>query len=125
MSYLRAFGHQAWSLHGSLGDRLIQDLFWRKVQTDQSLVMGLAKLIDPNAKPDGNDIFLSSGTTISLHPDSCGAYSTQRNHRASCLHGNINDKQAILDAEQNPTSKGYYLGPLFQQKKGLFRVFRG
>ncbi|MTJ93762.1 MAG: AAA family ATPase [Desulfovibrio sp.] len=118
MAYLRAFGHQAWSLRGSLEDRLIQDLLWRKVQTDRALVMNLAKLIDPNAKPDGNDIFLSSGTTISLHPDSCGAYSTQRNHRASCLHGNINDKQAILDAEQNPTSKGYYLGPLFQQKKG-------
>ena len=118
MSYLRAFGHQAWSLHGSLGDRLIQDLFWRKVQTDQSLVMGLAKLIDPNAKPEGNDIFLSSGTTISLHPDSCGAYSTQRNHRAGCLHGNGNDKQSILDAEQNPTSGGFYLGPLFKKERG-------
>jgi len=118
MAYLRAFGHPAWSLYGSLEDRLIQDLLWRKVQTDQSLAMRLAKLIDHNAKPEGNDIFLSSGTTISLHPDSCGAYSTQRNHRASGLHGNSNDKQAILDAEQHPTSSGYYLGPLFQQIKG-------
>ena len=118
MSYLRAFGHQAWSLHGSLEDRLMQDLLWRKAQTDKSLVMGLAKLIDPNAEPEGNDIFLSSGTTISLHPDSCGAYATQRNRRAGCLHGNSNDKQSILDAEKHPTSGGFYLGPLFQQKKG-------
>ncbi|MGV6995982.1 AAA family ATPase [Desulfovibrio sp. QI0430] len=118
MSYLRAFGHQAWSLHGSLEDKLIQDLFWRKVQTDQALVMSLAKLIDPNAKHEGNDIVLSSGTTISLHPDSCGAYSTQRNHRASCLHGSSNDKQSILDAEQHPTLGGFYLGPLFQMERG-------
>ena len=72
--YPESYGHPAWSLNGSVNDALQQDLFWRKVQTEPSLVLRLANLLDPCAKPVGEDIFLSDETAISLHPESCGAY---------------------------------------------------
>lgn len=116
--YPKAFGHQAWSLRGSIEDALQQDLFWRKVQTDPAFVARLAKFLDSDATQVGSDIFLSDGTAISLYPENCGAYTTERAHRVNRLQGNGDDKQFILDAEQYSASNGYYLGPLFQKKFG-------
>ena len=116
--YPESYGHPAWSLHGLMNERVQQDLFWRKVQTDPSLVLRLANLLDPCAKQVGKDIFLSDETAISLHTESCGAYDTRRNGRVNCLNGNSMDKDLISSAERYPASCGYYLGPLFQQKMG-------
>ncbi|MFT4302615.1 MAG: AAA family ATPase [Desulfovibrio sp.] len=117
--YPKAFGHQAWSLHGSVEDALIQDLFWRKTQINQNIVINIVKIIDKNAKRDNSDIFLSDNTAISLYPESCGAYTTEMKRRVDRLQGIGNDnRQPILDAEKCPASGGYYLGPLFQCKKG-------
>lgn len=116
--YPRAFGHPAWKLYGSVNDALLQDLFWRKVQTDPGLVSRLAKMLDPNATQEKEDIFLSDNTAISLHPESCGAYSTTRNRLLNYLHGNSEDKKIISEAEEYPAAGGLYLGPLFRQKCG-------
>ena len=116
--YPKAFGHPAWKLYGSVSDALLQDLFWRKVQTDPGLVSRLAKMLDPNATQGKEDIFLSDNTAISLHPESCGAYTTRSNRCSDWLYGNSEDKKLISDAEKYPASGGYYLGPLFQQKFG-------
>lgn len=116
--YPKAFGHQAWSLYGSVNDALQQDLLWRKVQTDPSLVARLAKFLDPYATQVGEDIFLSDDTAISILPESCGAYSKSRHSRFDGLCGANDDKNLIGEAEQYPADRGYYLGPLFQQKFG-------
>ena len=116
--YPKAFGHPAWKLYGSVNDALLQDLFWRKVQTDPGLVARLAKILDPNATQEKEDIFLSDNTAISLHPESCGAYSTIRNSLLNYLHGNSEDKKIISEAEEYPAAGGLYLGPLFRQKCG-------
>jgi len=116
--YPKAFGHPAWKLYGSVNDALLQDLFWRKVQTDPGLVSRLAKMLDPNATQEKEDIFLSDNTAISLHPESCGAYTTSRNRYLERLNGDCDDKKLISEAEKYPASGGYYLGPLFQQKFG-------
>ena len=116
--YPKAFGHPAWKLYGSVNDALLQDLFWRKVQTDPGLVARLAKILDPNATQENEDIFLSDNTAISLHPESCGAYSTIRNSLLNYLHGNSEDKKIISEAEEYPAAGGLYLGPLFRQKCG-------
>jgi len=116
--YPKAFGHPAWKLCGSVNDALLQDLFWRKVQTDPGLVLRLAKILDPNATQEKEDIFLSDNTAISLHPESCGAYSTTRNRLLNYLHGNSEDKKIISEAEEYPAAGGLYLGPLFRQKCG-------
>ena len=102
--YPKAFGHPAWKLYGSVNDALLQDLFWRKVQTDPGLVARLAKILDPNATQENKNIFLSDNTAISLHPESCGAYTTERPRRVNLLQGNSEDNQSILDAEQHPAS---------------------
>ena len=65
--YPKAFGHPAWSLYGFVNDALLQDLFWRKVQTDPGLVARLATILDPNATQENKNIFLSDNTAISLH----------------------------------------------------------
>jgi len=116
--YPKAFGHPAWKLYGSVNDALLQDLFWRKVQTDPGLVARLAKILDPNATQEKEDIFLSDNTAISLHPESCGSYSTIRNRLLNYLHGNSEDKKIIYEAEEYPAACGLYLGPLFRQKCG-------
>ena len=116
--YPKAFGYPAWSLHGSIDDARIQDLLWRKVQTDPDLVLRLATLLDPDARLVGEDIFLSNETAISLHTESCGAYATRMNGRAFHLNGNSMDQDLILNAEQYPVSCGYYLGPLFLRNMG-------
>jgi len=117
--YTKAFGYPAWSLHGSIDDARIQDLLWRKVQTDPDLVFRLATLLDPGARLVGEDIFLSDETSISLHPESCGAYATRRNGQNIYLSENsIMDQELISKAEQHPSSCGYYLGPLFQRNMG-------
>ena len=113
--YPKAFGNPAWSLHGSIDDARIQDLLWRKVQTDPDLVFRLATLLDPGARLVGEDIFLSAETSISLHTESCGAYATRRNGQNIYLSGNSMDQDLISKAEQHPSSCGYYLGPLFQR----------
>ena len=59
--YPKAFGHPAWKLYGSVNDVLQQDLLWRKVQTDPALVASFAKLLDPEVRQEGEDIFLSDG----------------------------------------------------------------
>ena len=97
--YPKAFGHPAWKLYGSVNDALQQDLLWRKVQTDPVFASSLAMLIDPCARQVDKDIFLADGTAISLHPESCGAYTTERPPRVNLLQGNSEDKQSILDAE--------------------------
>ena len=117
-SYPKAFGNPAWSLHGSMDDAFQQDLFWRKVQTDPDLVFRLAALLDPGARLVGEDIFLSDEISISLHPESCGAYATLRNGQNISLNGDQYDGGRISSAEQHPSSCGYYLGPLFPQKMG-------
>lgn len=117
-SYPKAFGNPAWSLHGSMDDAFQQDLFWRKVQTDPDLVFRLAALLDPGARLVGEDIFLSDEISISLHPESCGAYATRRNGQNIYLSGNSMDQDLISKAEQHPSSCGYYLGPLFQRNMG-------
>ena len=116
--YPKAFGHPAWKLYGSVNDVLQQDLLWRKVQTDPALVASFAKLLDPEVRQEGEDIFLSDNTAISLHPESCGAYSTPRNRLLNRLHGNSEDKKFITEAEGYSALGGFYLGPLFRQKKG-------
>lgn len=116
--YPKAFGHPAWKLYGSVNDVLQQDLLWRKVQTDPALVASFAKLLDPEVRQEGEDIFLSDSTAISLHPESCGAYSTPRNRLLNRLHGNSEDKKFIIEAEEYSALGGFYLGPLFRQKKG-------
>ena len=116
--YPKAFGHPAWKLYGSVNDALLQDLFWRKVQTDPDLVARLAKILDPNATQENEDIFLSDNTAISLHPESFGAYSTIRNRFLNYLHGNSEDKKIISEAEEYSAGGGLYLGPLFRQKWG-------
>lgn len=116
--YPKAFGHPAWKLYGPVNDALLQDLFWRKVQTDPGLVSRLSTILDPAAMTIGNDIFLSDNTAISLLPESCGAYTTPRNRWLNRLHGNSEDKKLIFEVEEYPAAGGLYLGPLFQQKKG-------
>ena len=116
--YPKAFGNPAWSLHGSIDDARIQDLLWRKVQTEPDLVFRLATLLDPGARLVGEDIFLSAETSISLHTESCGAYATRRNGQNIYLSGNSMDQDLISKAEQHPSSCGYYLGPLFQRNMG-------
>lgn len=116
--YPKAFGHPAWKLYGSVNDVLQQDLLWRKVQTDPALVASFATLLDPEARQEGEDIFLSDNSAISLHPESCGAYSTPRNRLLNRLHGNSEDKKLIIEAEVYSAVGGFYLGPLFRQKTG-------
>ena len=98
--YPKAFGHPAWSLYGFVNDALLQDLFWRKVQTDPALVARLATILDPNATQENKNIFLSDNTAISLYPESCGAYSTIRNSLLNYLHGNSEDKKIISPEEE-------------------------
>lgn len=116
--YPKAFGHPAWKLYGSVNDALQQDLLWRKVQTDPVFASSLAMLIDPCARQVDKDIFLADGTAVSLHPESCGAYTTRSNRCSDWLYGNSEDKKLISDAEKYPASGGFYLGPLYRQKKG-------
>lgn len=116
--YPRAFGHPAWKLYGSVNDALQQDLLWRKVQTDPVFASSLAMLIDPCARQVDKDIFLADGTAVSLHPESCGAYTTRSNRCSDWLYGNSEGKKLISDAEKYPASGGFYLGPLYRQKKG-------
>ena len=93
------------NIHGSIDDARIQDLLWRKVQTDPDLVFRLATLLDPGARLVGEDIFLSDETSISLHPESCGAYATRRNGQNIYLSENsIMDQELISKAEQHPSS---------------------
>ena len=68
--YPKAFGHPAWKLYGSVNDALLQDLFWRKVQTDPDLVARLAKILDPNATQENEDIFLGGFNLQVQHPQS-------------------------------------------------------
>lgn len=112
-------GYPAWPYYGEkIEDVAVEDLFWRKMQAEPSFTKSVIKGVWPSARETQHQFLIDLNFSVSLLPESCGAYSGQQGCDLPYLHGNTRDANSIYRGTHNPDAGGYYLGPLVAMSKG-------
>lgn len=113
-------GNLAWDSQSlTIEEAAIEDMLWRKIQTDPHFTENVVKTMWPSAHRKDNEMIISPDLRVSLHLESCGAYCDSRaRSRLHGLLGNDEDIRHIKNAFNYTALQGYYPGPLLQIKKG-------
>ncbi|MBD5418324.1 MAG: AAA family ATPase [Desulfovibrio sp.] len=112
-------GHPAWPyLAETIEDAAIEDLFWRKMQTDSVFLKEVIKGVWPDANECQDGLLITPDLAVSLFPESHGAYAGRYPYNLNYLRGNEHDPEHIVRGLQDSSLGGYYTGPLIARKKG-------
>ena len=112
-------GHRAWPYYSeSVDGAAIEDLFWRQVQTNPEFAVTVARTVWPQAARMGGELILPSKQSMSLWPESCGAFVGRSYSGLFHLRGDGGDVKHIKQGAQRPDLGGYYLGVLVVEHTG-------
>ena len=117
--YSNHFGHRAWPFYSkSVEGAFIEDLFWRKVQTDPDFAVAVARTIWPQSERMKGELLLNPRLSMSLLPESCGAFVGRSYSGLYDLHGDAGDMGRIQKGVERADRGGYYPGPLIAKHTG-------
>lgn len=112
-------GHRAWLHYAeTVQDAAVEDLFWRMIQTDRTFAIRVVKAVWPQAEEREDELLIGNGVSVSLFPQSCGAFCVWGESSHSHLYAGKHDEEMIQNGVQNPRGGGYFLGPLIAHHKG-------
>lgn len=120
LSYFpRHNGHRAWPYYAdTIHDAAVEDLFWRKIQTERDFAIKVIKAVWPQAEECEDELRIGNGESVSLSPESCGAFCVFGTSSHPHLYAGKLDEKLIQSSVQNPEDGGYFLGPLIAKHKG-------
>lgn len=112
-------GHRAWPYYAdTIQDAAVEDLFWRKMQAEPTFTKKVIKAVWPSAIESQHELHIGPNLSVSLSPESCGAFGGLSPCDLYYLHGDERDAERIQQGTTTPDFCGYYVGPLVAKKKG-------